>query len=66
VAVVTAVRAVAIAAVKVMALVAHRFTVFRFVVGGCPVGPAGRRFSAGFTEMALSTLGGKVVAGYTV
>jgi len=62
-AVMTGAGAVVVGAVKVVALVAHRFTVFQFVVWGCSVGPViRRRFPAGFTEMALSTLGGKVVA----
>jgi hypothetical protein len=65
-AVMTGAGSVVVGAVKVVALVAHRFTVFQFVVWGCSVGPVRWRFSAGFTEMALSTLGGKVVAGYTV
>ncbi len=65
-AVMTGAGAVVVGAVEVMALAAHGFTGFQFVVRCCSVCPAGRRFSAGFTEMALSTLGGKVVAPCTV
>jgi hypothetical protein len=38
-AVMTGAGAVVVGAVKVVALVAHRFTVFQCVVWGCSVGP---------------------------
>ncbi len=57
-----AVWAIVVAAVKVMALVAHCCTLFQFV-WGCSVGPVlRRRFAAEFVEMALNTFYSEIVA----